>query len=81
MVNDKISKPFKGIVLFPVHVRFYFTVKANRNLVFSKALCDAGSTAVRVIYWVAAAFMVNTSAKRNFHKITSLFDLSPYIYS
>ena len=67
VVDHKIGKTFECIVLFPVHVRFYFTVKANRNLVFSKALCDAGSTAVRVIYWVAAAFMVDARTEWDFH--------------
>ena len=67
VVGHKIGKTFEGIILLPVHVRFYFTVKANRYLVLSKALCDAGSAAVRVIYGVAATFMVNARTEWDFH--------------
>ena len=67
MAQDEISKPFKGVILFPVHVWINFTIKANRYFIFCKALCNAGSASMRMVYGVAAALMVNTGTEGNFH--------------
>ena len=67
MVNYEIGKTFKCVVLFSIHIGFYFTIKAYRYLVFSEALRNAGSASVRVVYRVAAALMVNTGAEWDFH--------------
>lgn len=72
MVNDKISKPFKGIVLFPVHVRLNFTVEAYRYLIFRQAFCNTRRASMRMVYGVAAAFMVNTCTERYLHNINLL---------
>ena len=67
MVYYEIRKTLKCVVLFPVHIRFNFTVKTHRYLIFSEALRNAGSASVRVVYRVAAALMVNTGAEWDFH--------------
>jgi hypothetical protein len=81
VVGHESGKALERVILLPVHVGVNFTIEADRYLLFGKALRDARSAAVRVIYGVAATFMVNASAERNFHQITSLFDRSPYICS
>ena len=81
MVGHESGKALERVILLPVHVGVNFTIEADRYLLFGKALRDARSAAVRVIYGIAATFMVNASAERNFHQITSLFDRSPYICS
>ena len=67
VVGNKIGKTFEGIILLPVHVRFYFTIKAYRYFIFSKTLCNARGAAVRMIYWIAAAFMVDARTEWDFH--------------
>lgn len=67
MVYYEVGEPLKCVVLFPVHIRFYFTVKTYRYLILSEALRNAGSASVWVVYRVAAALMVNTGAEWDFH--------------
>lgn len=67
MVDDKIGKPFKSVVLLPVHIRFYFSEETGWYFVFIKALCNAESTAIFMINWIILAFMIRASTKRYFH--------------
>jgi len=50
VVGHESGKALERVILLPVHVGVNFTIEADRYLLFGKALRDARSAAVRVIY-------------------------------
>lgn len=71
-VTDKSGVSLESIILFPVHIRFNFSEKTDRNRILVKIFGNTRGTALIMIDRMARAFVIYASAKCQVCQLKSL---------